>query len=130
MANRVIPAEVKEILSTDLTDPTITAYINAANATVTSLVGSNADLTTAQLKEIERWLAAHLIACTRERQIAKENAGQAGATYDGKSDMGLDATLYGQQVKLLDTTGTFATLESTVGLKSASIYAVTSFDDE
>ena len=133
MSSRVTPAEVKEILDTSLTDSAITAFIDAASVTVTDLLGENSaasDLSNAQLKEVERWLTAHLIASTRERQVAKENAGQAGVTYDGRTGLGLDSTLYGQQVKLLDTTGTLANLEKTVGLKAISMYAVPNFDED
>ena len=128
MATRVSADEVKEILDTTLTDSAIEAFIGAANLTVTKILGDE-DLTDDELKEIERWLTAHLIACTRERQIMKEAVGQASVTYAGVTKTGLDATLYGQQVKLLDTTGLLAQQESDLGKRQASIYAVTSFDD-
>jgi len=125
--SRVDASEVKEIIETSMSDSAIEAYITAANLTVTKYLDDE-DLDDAQLKEIERWLTAHLIASTKERSISKENTMQAGASYDGKTGMGLDATLYGQQVKILDTTGTLASLEKNVGLKTASIYSITSFD--
>lgn len=126
MTVRVTADEVKEIIDTSLSDSVIEAYIGAANITVTSYL-SGTTLSDDALKEIERWLTAHLIACTRERQVDKEAVGQANVSYSGKTDMGLDATMWGQQVKLLDTTGT---LVSTVGMRMASIYAVPNFDDE
>ncbi len=129
MANRVDATEVKEIIETALSDAVIEAFIGAANITVTGFLGSST-LTAAQLKEIERWFTAHLIASTRERQKASEGAGGASVTWHGNTDMGLDATLYGQQVKLLDTTGTFSALAVTGGLKAVQIYAIPSFDEE
>lgn len=127
MTVRVSAEEVKEIIDTSLSDSAIEAFIGAANLTVTSLLGTSTALSSDQLREIERWFSAHLIACSRERQIDKEGVGQATVSYSGKTDMGLDATLYGQQVKIMDTTGILA---SQVGKRSASIYAVTSFDDD
>lgn len=101
---RVTDAEVKEILTTTLTT---TAFITAANLTVTRVLGTslNAD----ELKEIERWLAAHLTCMNdpRERAIT---VGAASAGFEGDWGLGLDHTRYGQQVKILDTTGKLAAL--------------------
>lgn len=125
MANRVTSTEVQEIIETDLSPLTINTYISAANLTVSAFLGSSTVLSAAQLKEIERWLTAHLMASTRVRQAQDEKAGEASIKYQGKTEMGLDGTLYGQQVKLLDTTGTLA---AKLGKKKASTFAVTSFD--
>ena len=132
MANRVDPNEVKDIIDTSISEASIEAYITAANLTVTAFLGDSV-LTAPQLKEIERWLTAHLIACSRQREISDEAAGEAKVSYVTEYSMfgkGLDATLYGQQVKMLDTTGTLAADLGAAALKSASIYAVTSFDDD
>jgi len=106
MAVRVSDAEVKEIIDTSVTT---TAFISAANLVVTEKLGSSG-LSEDLLKEIERWLAAHLIASSKDKQVESETIGDVSATYQGKTDMGLDSTFYGQQVKLLDTTGTMANL--------------------
>jgi len=122
MAVRVTEAEVKAILDdTSLTDPQILAYIGSANVMVNTALGTG---TTDILKEIERWLTAHMIASTRERTALKEEAGGASITYTGKYDQGLASTPYGQMVLSLDTTGTMASL---IG-RSAKIFAIPSFD--
>lgn len=131
MANRVNAEEVKEILDTTLDDSVVETFITAANLTVTRLL-SDQGLEDAELKEIERWLSAHFLACTRELQPKTEQAGGAQVAYQGTTAMGLDATFYGQQVKILDTTGLLA---STVGRRNVSIFMVPSFvesgvDDE
>lgn len=102
---RVTDGDVKEILDTDIDT---TAFIIAANLIVTDKLASSG-LSTTHLKEIERWLAAHL-ACTNDKRSQSEKLGAAEATYEGKTGLGLDSTSYGQQVKLLDTTGTLARL--------------------
>lgn len=123
---RVLASEVKEILDTDLSGAALEAFIVAANLTVTDLLGSSTVLSSSQLKEIERWFTAHLVACTREQQAKSEKvAGEASITYQGETGKGLDSTFYGQQVKILDTSGVLA---ASLGKKKASIYAVTSFD--
>ena len=107
MANRVTGAEVKEIfLYTVLSDAEMEAFITPANLIVTEHLGES-DLSDAYLKEIERWLSAHFAAVYDKRRSA-EKLGDASDTFDGKTGLGLDYTSYGQQVKILDPTGTLA----------------------
>ena len=122
---RVKPIEVKQIIDTDLSNPNIDAFILSANITVTAILGSDTVVTAAQLKEIERWLTAHLIASSKERQAQAEKVDDASITYSGKTGDGLKSTSFGQQVLMLDTTGKIA---ASAGKKRASITAVTSFD--
>lgn len=119
MANRVTGAEVKEILDTAKIAVDVEKYITAANLTVTG-VTSGQGYSTAELKEIERYLAAHLVAIDDPR-IKSENFG-AAATYHGGSGLGLDHTPQGQQVKLLEYKGKFAELDQ--GGPSASVKVV------
>lgn len=121
MAVRVTATEVKEIIETDLTDAIVGAYITSANVFVNTVLGTG---TTDILKEIERWLAAHMIASSKERQAIKEEAGTAKVQYSGKYEMNLSSTSYGQMVMSLDTTGAMAK----VGLKAAYIYAIPNFN--
>ena len=125
MAVRVTAAEVKMIIDTDLTDLVVDAFILGANVTVTEVLGSDTSITDAHKKEIERWLAAHLLAATREQQTQKAGAAGASITYQGQTGMGLNSTLYGQQVLALDTTGKMA---GAMSKQRASISAVESFD--
>lgn len=108
---RTTIAEVKAILdSTTLTDPVITAFITSANLFVTNSLGSST-LDAATLADIERWVAAHFIASTLERQTVSESAGSASVKYAGDfNGMGLLLTAYGQMACALDTTGTLTTL--------------------
>lgn len=122
---RVTATEVKEILKTNLSDSVIDVFINAANLTVTEILGDDTTLSSDQKKEIERWFTAHLVGCTRQRQKQSEKIDEAAVTYQGKTGMGLDATFYGQQVKVLDATGKMA---AKIGKKAVSIVAVTSFE--
>jgi len=65
-------------------------------------------LSDALLKEIERWLSAHLIASGGEEgaRIEEERIFEAyAARYGGKFGFGLSGSRYGQQVAILDTTG-------------------------
>jgi hypothetical protein len=120
MANRVTATEVKAIMDeVTLADAVIDSYISGANTIVTDNLGSTT-LSVAMLKEIERWLAAHLVAITRERTAKKEGAGGASIEYTGEWGSGFDSTSYGQTAIALDSTGTLAGLTG----KSASIYAV------
>lgn len=125
MANRTTALEVKQILDTDLSDNIVKAFINTANIIVSDVLGSDTTLSANQLKEIEKWLTAHILSATREREAQKEEVGDGNVTYSGKTGMGLQATMYGQQVLMLDTTGKLA---QELGKKSATMTAITSFD--
>ena len=84
MANRVSDSEVKEIIDTTVTT---TPFIDAANLIVTSKLADQ-ELGDALLKEIERWLSAHLVAI-RDPMIKKDKTGEAEVTYvTGKEGMG------------------------------------------
>jgi hypothetical protein len=125
MANRTTATDVKLILDTDLDDPIVEAFISDANPIVTDVLGSDTSLSSAQKASIEKWLTAHFIACTRDQQAQREEADEAAIVYQGKTAMGLDATYYGQQVKVLDTTGKMA---KALGKRRVTITAITSFE--
>ncbi len=116
---RTTAAKVKEIIETDLEDAIVDAYIKGATELVSATLsgkGLGADL----LEEIERWVAAHLMAATRERQAIREEAGGAKVQYQGEFSTGLNLTSYGQIAIALDTSGGLAAL----GVKRVTIKAV------
>ncbi len=122
---RVTVAEVKAILDdTALSDAVITTFITSANVMVTQALGSST-LGVSVLKEIERWMTAHMIASSRERMAKSEEAGGAKISYTGQFYTGLRGTPYGQMVLVLDTTGAMAAL----GGKAVKLQAIKEFDD-
>ena len=101
---RVTSAEVQEILDTTIT---LTAFITAATLLVDQHL-LDADLPTALLKEIERWLAAHF-ACMLDPRLRDMHKGDTSATFElGRQGLGLQATTYGQQALALDASGLLA----------------------
>lgn len=70
---------------------------------------SGSGLSSGILDVIELNLAAHYLHISRDRQAKSEDvAGEYSVTWLGKDDLGLEATLYGQQALALDTTGSLA----------------------
>lgn len=119
MAARVSEAEVEAIIEVDSSVDTDT-FILAATTLVDAVLADDAYLTTAQLKEVERWLAAHFIAM-RQRQARSEGVGDANVVYQvGYLGRGLQYTPYGQQALILDTSGKLAAM----GQKRATLTAV------
>lgn len=98
--------KVKEIITTSLTD--LRPFITAANIIVSEKLSST-DLTAATLAEIERWLAAHFVAC-KERQPTSRKMGESEDRYHYSRKEGLFQTTYGQAAIALDTTGSLAKL--------------------
>jgi hypothetical protein len=103
MPLRTNDTEVKRIITT--TSDT-TPFIEAASVLVDNhLTGKG--LSDATLLQIEKWWAAHLFAVSDPRS-EETKTGKSEDKFQGKTGMGLNATLYGQQVLLFDTTGTLA----------------------
>jgi len=111
MANRVTVTEVRQLYAFDtaIVDADATIFINAAHI-LTDRVNTVGGMTdAAQLKEIERWLSAHLIAI-RDPQAASEKADVVSQNFQYRVDLNLNQTRYGQMAIILDTTGTLAKL--------------------
>lgn len=108
MAYRVTAEEVKQIIDTDLTEEEVDPFIQSANVLVTSVMtssGASDDL----LSEIEKWLSAHFVAI-RDPRLKQIKIGEITESYYGTSGQGLNHTPYGQQVLMLDYTGSFSNL--------------------
>lgn len=104
---RVSADDVKEIIETSLTDSQINAFINTAHHHVQDNL-LNKGLSASKLTQIELWLSAHFLAIRDQRVESEGVAGEWQARYQGKTGMGFEATTYGQQALMLDTTGTLA----------------------
>ena len=118
--------KVSAILSSAPADSVVEEFIDSANLLVTEVLGSDTTLSAALKADIERWLAAHMIAVTLKRMPAKAGAAGASIEFLGKTGLGLSSTPYGQQVMVLDTTGSFRNLSDS---KPARLVAITSFKD-
>jgi len=111
---RVTKDEVRAIIvtnSTTIDDTALDSFINTANTFVTATLGSSTSLTSGQLKDIELYVAAHFVGI-KDKRITSEKTGDASAKYEGKTEMGLKFTRYGQMAIMLDTSGTLAKVSS------------------
>lgn len=124
---RVITDEVFDIMESDVTvtASAVTAMITAASALVDSVFATDTTIGTTLLKEIERWLTAHMLASTLTRTTSKERLGDAEVSYTGTWGKFLESTPYGQMVLTLDVTGKMAK----AGKMGATMYAVKSFTE-
>lgn len=117
---RVTAAEVLSIMDNDLLEANVDPFLISANVFVTQHLGGK--LSEDVLKEVERWVAAHMVATTKDRQIKETGADNAFIKYTGYWSEGLNGTSYGQMAIALDSTGTLAILAK--GKKSVYTYAV------
>lgn len=108
MAWRTTEPEVRGIIATDL-ELSIEPFIEAAAVLVDRVetLDTGSILTTANLVQIETYLAAHFYAL-RDQLFSEKKTGDASAVFQGKTEMGLDFTSYGQMAKVLDVTGALA----------------------
>lgn len=93
-------------------NPLLSPFIQAASSLTDYVEEKDTDsiLSASALEIIERWLAAHFYAHADQLHSQKQT-GRASATFQGKTDMCLDSTQYGQTAKILDVTGTLASLD-------------------
>ena len=128
MALRVVASEVRQILKncteTEVDNQTMDAFITGANAIVNKIFVDDTYIGSTLLKEIEKYLTAHMVSSTIRRMAKEEQIQDARIVYTGAWKEGLSSTPYGQMVLTLDTSGKMAK----AGKGVASIKAITSFD--
>jgi len=101
-------ADLIEIYDTELTDAQLSAFVNSAHYLIQANL-LNKGLDENILTEIHKYLAAHF-ASLRDQRVQQERVAEIGKTYQGKTDMYLESTSYGQMAVALDTSGTLANL--------------------
>lgn len=107
----VAEIDVLDIMKTSLTEEDLVPFLNTAEAIVAANLASST-LSAVILDEITKYLAAHL-ACVKSPFSVRKKLGDAEETYGYKGGTGLDATPYGETVKMLDTTGVlFSTMSN------------------
>lgn len=126
MANRVDADDVKVIIDTSLTDAQITAFITSANQMISDGGLAAAGVSSDGLVQVEQYLAAHLLSLRDQRIEQERFADGTSFKYQGKTDMALDATHYGQMVKMFDTSGILANAHKL----RPSMVALTEYDDD
>jgi hypothetical protein len=101
---RTNTAEVGQIITTDVN---ILPFIETAQVVVDVLAARDVDgdLDANHLRLIEMWLAAHFVA-VMDPVATEEQTGETRVKhFVGKAGLRLEATPYGQQAVVLDTTG-------------------------
>ncbi len=114
MGARVTADGVKTVIETSIKDEDVTAHmIHTANLFVdTHLLSENHSEPI--LTEIEKYLAAHLVALTEEKGgVTRSKMGDADESYANVFDTGFRSTRYGQMAITLDTSGVLARLAIT-----------------
>lgn len=119
LPGRTTSALVAGIVEVDPSITDITPFIDVSNELVTELCAVTTGTPPVniygysdyRLELIERWLAAHFY-CIRDPRASQEQAGSVQETLQGKVDLGLKATLYGQEAMRLDTHGALAVMDN------------------
>ena len=106
--SRITVDDLVEIFETELTEAQLSAFVNSAHYLIQANLLSSG-LSSDVLTEIHKYLAAHF-ASLRDQRIESERVADVSMKYQGKTDMGLNATFYGQTALMLDTSGSLANL--------------------
>ena len=119
---RVIYSDVTSIIDTDLCREDVETMIDVASVMVADRLSSSG-LSENILKEIERYLTAHLIQI-REPEVSSVRIGPMATTYNSSdtSGKGFSSTRYGQMAIMLDTSGTLSEA-STVTNASLTVFS-------
>jgi hypothetical protein len=111
VATRTTPDAVRAVLQRDYDAkgrPSLNRQVQTASAVVSRVdacaKAKNVTLTAEELELIECWLAAHFYAVS-DKPYASKNTLNASGSFHGRTDMSLDATLYGQQAQVVDYSG-------------------------
>jgi hypothetical protein len=116
---------VREIVSTDLTDAQLNAFINIAY-NVTRLVSGDLGSCGGGGMEcdIMKLVAAHFVTLREGSAKSESIGGEYSVTYRGQDGLGLSASLYGQNALAIDCSGKLAKL----GLRKAQLRSVGYYD--
>jgi hypothetical protein len=111
MAWRITEDDLKAIVTVD-SSIRLEPFVQAGNALADKVSSNDSDslLSAALLFEIERYLAAHFYS-HRDQLFQAKATDKASATFQGKTDMGLRSTQYGQAAISLDVTGYLGSLD-------------------
>lgn len=112
MAWRTTQEEVRSVVTSD-PNINMAPFIKVASNLTDRVESQDSDslLSDSLLEDIETWLAAHFYSI-RDLAYHEKETGDAKAKFQGKTSMGLDATLWGQQAKTMDLTGTLTRLDT------------------
>ncbi len=118
MAIRTTELLVKEVLGNNYDGRTsIYPFMRGASIVVDRVaacaITKEIPRTTAELREIETWLAGHFYAHHDQLYTSKSTSG-AGASFQGQTAMHLNSTQYGQMAMTLDTSGCLADIQAGV----------------
>lgn len=94
-------------------EPELAPYIRAANLIVSRVnecaTQYGETLTSSELRELEAWVAAHCYMCSDQGYTSRNTEGASGQ-FQGRTDMHLDGTKYGQLAQTLDVSGCLTAL--------------------
>lgn len=94
--------------------PSLVPFIDSAavitNRVATCATEKKTPLTDAELELVERWLAGHYYQKS-DRGYASSNTEGASASFDGKTGMYFESTLYGQTAIEIDPSGCLKDLQ-------------------
>lgn len=122
LPGRTTPALVRGINGEIGTDADLNPFIDAANELVTEKC-TTSGYSNARLELIERWLSAHYH-CVDSPRASRERVGSITVEPQGKVDIGLDNSLYGQMAMRLDTAGNLAAMNNAMKTVKAVLPAV------
>lgn len=103
----ITPKEVLAVVKTSKTEDDVYLFINNADLIVNELT-KGLTISDAYLNKYKLYMAAHLLAVSDQDLKKKIKTDEIEEERAIKVGLGLDATPYGQQLKMMDVHGVFA----------------------
>lgn len=123
MSVRTTERAVKGLLLSNYdnsSNPSLQPFIDTAASLVDriEIADDKGSMSSSSLELVERYLSAHFYAHA-DPFLSSKSTGGASGQFQGRTDVGFDATLYGQTAKRLDVTGTLVTLDQPLRPKAS-----------
>jgi len=107
---RITPTELREVFDTDLSDSSLTVWIDMASSIVDDIEDKDSSISSGRLENIEKLLASHF-ASSQDQRIESTSRETASVSYQGNTNsMDLRGTKHGQAAIQLDPTGVLSSL--------------------
>ncbi len=100
----VSPTDVRVIITTALTDPSLQVLINTAERLVAVCLDGVTGISDDTKDDIAKYLSAHLVTVQSPRAESSRSSGHT-VSFQGDTTRGLESSFYGQTTAALDPTG-------------------------
>ena len=106
--------DLRQLINSAESNEVLSVMLQTAEQMLVNTVDKDSDVSSDTRETIKLWLAAHFVHI-KDRLEKEVSSDGVRMVFDGKTDVGLNATLYGQQAMAMDPTGFLAKTATSKG---------------